>query len=124
MACDVALGEEWETKRDKYMDKAQPGSQCTHALGRYEPVPAGMVDDGSGCMLPLGAVQKTKVGKTSVNVNEFIVCESRHDRVCPLLLECPLLTPVVVAPQTTSTRCGFATCCGCRWGKKSPTKRW
>ena len=36
-------------------------------------------------MLPLGAVQKTKVGKTSVNVNEFIVCESRHDRVCPLL---------------------------------------
>lgn len=112
MACDVALGEEWETKRDKYMDKAQPGSQCTHALGRYEPVPAGMVDDGSGCMLPLGAVQKTKVGKTSVNVNEFIVCESRHDRVCPLLLECPLLTPVAVAPQTTSTRCGFATCCG------------
>ena len=44
-----------------------------------------MVDDGSGCMLPLRAVQKTKVGKTSVNVNEFIVCESHHDRVCPLL---------------------------------------
>ena len=23
MACDVALGQEFETKRDKYMDKAQ-----------------------------------------------------------------------------------------------------
>jgi hypothetical protein len=92
MACDVALGKEWETKRDKYMDKAQPGSHCTHALGRYEPAPAKMVDDGSGCILPLGNLQKTKVGKTSVNVNEFIVCESRHDRACSLLLECPLLS--------------------------------
>ena len=43
-----------------------------------------MVDDGSGCMLPLGAVQKTKVGKTSVNVNEFIVCESRSRSSVPI----------------------------------------
>lgn len=54
MACDVALGQEFETKRDKYMDKAQPGTQCTHALGKFAPLDAGMVDDGTGCMMPLG----------------------------------------------------------------------
>ena len=54
MACDVALGQEFETKRDKYMDKAQPGTQCTHALGKFAPTESGMVDDGTGCMMPLG----------------------------------------------------------------------
>ena len=54
MACDVALGEEFETKRDKYMETAQPGTQCTHALGKFAPVESGMVDDGTGCMMPLG----------------------------------------------------------------------
>jgi hypothetical protein len=74
MACDVALGQEFETKRDKYMDKAQvcfslmlqlqpcitsivcaqPGTQCTHALGKFAPLESGMVDDGTGCMMPLG----------------------------------------------------------------------
>lgn len=91
MACDVALGQEFETTRDKYMDKAQvcicwvsvhlrpilhshptssrgapvltlpcpnlvvqPGTQCTHALGKFAPLESGMVDDGTGCMMPLG----------------------------------------------------------------------
>ena len=54
MACDVALGQEFETIRDKYMDKAQPGTQCTHALGKFAPTESGMVDDGTGCMMPLG----------------------------------------------------------------------
>lgn len=54
MACDVALGKEFETKRDQYMEKAQPGTQCTHALGKFAPVESGLVDDGTGCMMPLG----------------------------------------------------------------------
>jgi hypothetical protein len=90
MACDVALGDEWETKRDKYMDKAQPGSQSTHALGRYSPQADGDVDDGTGCVVPLGEVIKTKVdgkpiGKTSVNVNEFIVYDVSQVRMRYLL---------------------------------------
>ena len=36
-ASDVALGDEWQTNRDKYMDQAQPNTQCTHALGRFGP---------------------------------------------------------------------------------------
>ena len=54
MACDVALGQEFATKQDKYMDKAQRGTQSTHALGEFAPRESGMVDDGTGCMMPLG----------------------------------------------------------------------
>ena len=85
MACDVALGAEWETKRDKYMDRAQPGSQSTHALGRYSPQPSGDVGHPSGFVVPLGEVQKASVGKTSVNVNEFIVYDTRQVRMRYLL---------------------------------------
>jgi hypothetical protein len=74
MACDVALGDEWHTNRDKYMDHAQPGTHCTHALGRYAPRLDGEVDDGTGCKIPRGMVERVKeVKKSSVNVNEYIV---------------------------------------------------
>ena len=86
MACDVALGKAWQTNRDKYMDKAQPGTQSTHALGRFGPRPDGDVDDGSGCKIPLGVVEKVKeVKKSSVNVNEFIVYDTGQVQIRYLL---------------------------------------
>ena len=50
----------------------------------------GDVDDGTGCVVPLGEVIKTKVdgkpiGKTSVNVNEFIVYDVSQVRMRYLL---------------------------------------
>lgn len=37
MACDVALGVPFETARDRYMEKAQPGTSSTHALAEIIP---------------------------------------------------------------------------------------
>ena len=85
MACEVALGEEWETKKDKFMDKPQAGSHCTHALGKFAPKPDGDVDDGTGCVVPAGAVEKTATAKSSVNVNEFIVYSTDQVRIRYLL---------------------------------------
>jgi poly [ADP-ribose] polymerase len=85
MACEVALGEEWETKKDKFMDKPQAGSHCTHALGKFAPKPDGDVDDGTGCVVPAGDVEKTATAKSSVNVNEFIVYSTDQVRIRYLL---------------------------------------
>jgi hypothetical protein len=55
--------------------KFAPRAHCSWArcVGKFAPRADGDADDGTGCVLPLGAVEKTAVKKSSVNVNEFVV---------------------------------------------------
>ena len=52
MACDVALGAEWQTKKDKYMVKPQRDSMCTHAMGEHTPVLAALANADAASMPP------------------------------------------------------------------------
>eukprot|EP01050_Picozoa_sp_SAG11_P052093 SAG11_NODE_29992_length_305_cov_0.757282_1_plen_101_part_10 len=58
MACDVALGEEWQTKRDKYMTSPQGSSMCTHAMGVHSPdlAEAETIEDGTAFSAPTPAL--------------------------------------------------------------------
>ncbi|CAB9525008.1 polymerase 1 [Seminavis robusta] len=103
MACDVSLGSTFETPRDMYMEKPQPGSHSTHALSDIIPNPSmamQMTDKGdkiSACsngmsakhqvLVPLGKpIQNTNASQTlSCDVSEFIVYDQAQVQIRYLL---------------------------------------
>ena len=90
MACDVSLGNTFETSHDMYMEKPQPGSQSTRALSEIIPDPSLSVElaDQSDSptpvqsgdkyidkvLIPLGTPIKTNLSqRPSCDVGEYIV---------------------------------------------------
>lgn len=69
---EVALGTEFCTPRDMYMERPQPGTNSTHALGMSYPNPKETVTLPNGTKVPLGKPCKLKE-RTSCTHNEFIV---------------------------------------------------
>ena len=69
---EVALGREFRTGWDKYMEKPQPGTDSTHAVGMTYPDPSEAVTLENGTKVPLG--KGCKLGeRTGCTHNEFIV---------------------------------------------------
>eukprot|EP01029_Cantina_marsupialis_P010698 TRINITY_DN242_c1_g1_i1.p1 TRINITY_DN242_c1_g1~~TRINITY_DN242_c1_g1_i1.p1 ORF type:complete len:1451 (+),score=678.48 TRINITY_DN242_c1_g1_i1:158-4510(+) len=84
MVCDVALGSEFQTHKDVYMEKPRAGTNSTHAMGRFIPNPSGDTTLSDGEVIPLGKPLK-KSYSSSVNVNEFIVYDISQVQIRYLL---------------------------------------
>lgn len=69
---EVALGTEFETDYDKYMERPQPGTNSTHAVGMTYPDPSEMVTLHNGTKVPLGKPLRLNK-RTGCTHNEFIV---------------------------------------------------
>ena len=73
LLCEVALGRQWETQRDKYMEKPQPGSDSTYALGRVEPDPDDTVELEDGVKVNKGKIITTEYTSSWNTHSELIV---------------------------------------------------
>jgi len=70
---EVAVGKPWETPSDKYMEKAQPGSDSTWALGMTIPDPSSTRVLEDGCIVPMGKPIHAEGRKTMCTHDEIIV---------------------------------------------------
>ncbi|BFU23989.1 poly(ADP-ribose) polymerase, putative [Entamoeba histolytica] len=70
--CEVALGKQWETPKDKYMEKPQPGTDSTYALGMVEPDPKDTITLEDGVKVAKGKIISTEL-KTWNSHSELVV---------------------------------------------------
>jgi len=70
---DVALGKEAELAHDTYMEKPQPGTHSTKALGRIEPSPKEQVEHKDGYIIPSGNIVNNGNSTVSCNEHQYIV---------------------------------------------------
>ncbi|GBG24635.1 Poly ADP-ribose polymerase [Hondaea fermentalgiana] len=84
MACEVALGTEYEAYRDEYMEKPRPGTNSTHAMGSRVPDPKCDLVTGDGITIPSGPPINSGV-RSSCSANEFIVYDISQIRIRYLL---------------------------------------
>eukprot|EP00005_Dracoamoeba_jomungandri_P000909 CAMPEP_0174254406 /NCGR_PEP_ID=MMETSP0439-20130205/3732_1 /TAXON_ID=0 /ORGANISM="Stereomyxa ramosa, Strain Chinc5" /LENGTH=1042 /DNA_ID=CAMNT_0015335969 /DNA_START=19 /DNA_END=3144 /DNA_ORIENTATION=- len=80
---EVALGKMLELKQDMYMEKPQPGTDSTKALGATAPNPAQTVV-WDGVVVPCGEPSHTGI-KSSCSHNEYIVYNTDQVRMRYLL---------------------------------------
>ena len=73
--CEVAMGKPWETPVDKYMEKPQPGSDSTYALGMVEPDPKDDVEIDGGVKVHKGKIIRTGL-KTYNSHSELVVYDA------------------------------------------------
>ncbi|ELP93920.1 poly ADP-ribose polymerase, putative, partial [Entamoeba invadens IP1] len=79
--CEVALGKQWETLHDKYMEKPQPGTDSTYALGMVEPDPKETVTIDDGLKVAKGKIINMKLKDSWNSHSELIVYEVPRVRI-------------------------------------------
>lgn len=72
LLADVALGKPAELARDKYMEKPQPGSDSTWALGTIEPDPKDVGECLDGCKVPYGKIVNNSRKNVSCLEHQYI----------------------------------------------------
>ncbi|GAM21098.1 hypothetical protein SAMD00019534_042730, partial [Acytostelium subglobosum LB1] len=70
---DVALGKTADLYRDTYMEKPQPGSNSTLALGMIEPDPKKVHKHKDGFEVPLGEIVNSPYKSTSCKEHQYVV---------------------------------------------------
>lgn len=68
MLCDVSLGEMFQASNDTYMEKAQPGTNSTHALSYIVPDPAYSMVLSDNSVTPTAATGVSSLGEASDSV--------------------------------------------------------
>ncbi|EFA80659.1 polyADP-ribosyltransferase [Heterostelium album PN500] len=70
---DVALGKTADLYRDTYMEKPQPGSDSTLALGMKEPDPSMVHKHADGFDIPYGKIVPSPYKSTSCSEHQYVV---------------------------------------------------
>ncbi|KAN0032467.1 hypothetical protein ACTFIV_006365 [Dictyostelium citrinum] len=70
---DVALGKTADLARDTYMEKPQPNSHSTWALGTVEPDPKVYFKDSEGCITPYGQMIPSQHKGVSCYEHQYVV---------------------------------------------------
>mmetsp|Transcript_10239 Transcript_10239/g.18176 ORF Transcript_10239/g.18176 Transcript_10239/m.18176 type:complete len:123 (-) Transcript_10239:11-379(-) len=103
MACEVALGTEYEAYHDEYMERPRPGTHSTHAMGSIVPDPKADLHTVDGITIPTGKCKKNEI-RSSCDANEFVVYNTNQVRIRYLLRlsvdakkALPLRGPVLLA---------------------------
>ena len=86
LLCEVALGKPWKTERDKYMEKPQPGSDSTFAMGMVCPNPDETVTLDDGLQVPLGHIVPSGLEQSWCTHDEFIVYDVARVRIRYVLM--------------------------------------
>ncbi|KAL7721872.1 Poly [ADP-ribose] polymerase [Entamoeba marina] len=73
--CEVALGEQFKTERDIYMEKPQKGTNSTYALGHVQPDPEETITIDDGLKVAVGPIVDSEYQRSYNSHSEFIVYE-------------------------------------------------
>ncbi|GAB2226411.1 hypothetical protein Drorol1_Dr00022216 [Drosera rotundifolia] len=82
---EVALGEVYELKKAKYMDKPPRGKHSTKGLGKKVPDEAGFAKWKDEVLVPCGKPVDSDVTGTELNYNEYIVYDTAQVKLQFLL---------------------------------------
>ncbi len=96
LLAEAALGKQFSTTKDHYMDAAQPGFDSTYATGAVSPDPAATasIDAAFGVgavKVPCGAPKPTSYSRSNFTHDEYVKRSARHVRnanVAPLQVCC------------------------------------
>lgn len=79
---EAALGRQWQTLQDKYMEEPEPGFDSTYALGQVAPDPAATVKIeglyGSEVSVPVGEPKRTSHKKSNFTHDELVVYDVKQ----------------------------------------------
>lgn len=91
LLAEAALGHQWTTTKDHYMDAAQPGSDSTFATGRIGPDPSATAQiEGSfgstAVKVPCGRPIKTQFSRSAFTHDEFVVYRTEQVKMRYVLI--------------------------------------
>ena len=87
MLIEAALGKQFETLRDKYMEKPQPGTDSTFAKGSMHPNPKEALKlDDDKVHVPCGKQVSSGVNGSSFMHNEKVIYRKEQCRIRYLLM--------------------------------------
>ncbi|CAH0393176.1 unnamed protein product [Bemisia tabaci] len=81
LLCQVALGDTYENKQAKYIEKLPDGKHSCMGVGQTEPDPAKTYRREDGVEVPLGKGVPSKVKNSALLYNEFIVYDVAQVKV-------------------------------------------